>query len=618
MIEIDETKILVADSGSTKTDWLLLDLEGRDKPIPALTKGINPYFLIEGEIRYILYQELLPPLNDIETIGKMFFYGAGCNAETASRVVNIMDSMFCGEVFVGSDMLGAARATCGTEAGIACILGTGSNSCFYDGENIAANVPPLGFILGDEGGGASLGRHLISDIYKGTLSAELKEQFAARYRLTVEQILDRVYREPFPNKFLAEFTYFIADNIEHPDIHSLVLNDFRLFLKRNVKQYDYQNYPVHFVGSVAHIFREILIEAAEAEGITIAKILQKPITALAEYHLRHCERPLSCHCDPPLSLSSDPPLFRHCEQSEAIHSPEPPENQEETNENQEEDPEEFPKKPLKPTEQPSYYNDLEKQPTRDLLEAINTEDSKVPAAVKKVIPLIVKLVDEIVDRINKGGRVYYIGAGTSGRLGVLDASEIPPTYGVSPDLFSGVIAGGNIALRTSVEFAEDNIFSGWNELKERGCNKNDVVIGISASGSTPYVRDALFEARMEGAYTACITNNPNSTIAYESVIAIEIDTGPEFVTGSTRMKAGTSQKLVLNMISTAAMIRLGRVKGNRMVNMQLKNNKLLDRGVRIIVDEYRIAFEKAQQLLAECGSVQEAFKKMRKSKDETP
>ena len=261
---------------------------------------------------------------------------------------------------------------------------------------------------------------------------------------------------------------------------------------------------------------------------------------------------------------------------------------------------------IKITEQPSLYNDLEKKPIRELLEDINEEDHKVADAVQKAIPQIEKLVTEVVKRMKQGGRLFYMGAGTSGRLGVLDASEIPPTFGMPPTLVIGLIAGGERALRCPVENAEDDMERGWEELKEHAINVKDTVVGIAASGTTPYVIGALRKARENGILTASISSNPEATISKEADIAIEMIVGPEFVTGSSRMKSGTGQKMILNMITTSTMIQLGRVKGNRMVNMQLSNQKLVDRGTRMVAEELGIEYEQAKRLLLLYGSVKKA------------
>ena len=258
------------------------------------------------------------------------------------------------------------------------------------------------------------------------------------------------------------------------------------------------------------------------------------------------------------------------------------------------------------TESQSNYDRLEEMSVKDLLTNINREDEQVPKAVAKVIPQIEGLVKEIAVKLKLGGRLFYIGAGTSGRLGIVDASEIPPTFGLEHGIVNGIIAGGDGAVRKAVEFAEDDINQAWVDLKAFDINKDDVVIGIAASGRTPYVIGGVKNARKNGLVTACITCNVNSELANNVDHPIEVVVGPEFVTGSTRMKAGTAQKLVLNMISTATMIQLGRVRGNRMVDMQLSNNKLVDRGTRMIMEELQIDEQTAADLLKKYGSVRMA------------
>lgn len=264
------------------------------------------------------------------------------------------------------------------------------------------------------------------------------------------------------------------------------------------------------------------------------------------------------------------------------------------------------------TENSSEHESLELMSTADLLFNINMEDQKVAAAVATVIPQIEILVNALTDRFLKGGRLFYIGAGTSGRLGILDASEIPPTFGLTHDRVIGLIAGGDSAIRKAVEFAEDDTQQAWKDLQEFEINTLDTVVGIAASGSTPYVLGGVNEARKEGLLTAGITNNPGSPLALAVEIPMEINVGPEFVTGSTRMKSGTSQKLVLNMISTALMIRIGRVKGNKMVNMQLSNNKLVDRGTRYLMEGLQLDYEAAAKVLKKFGSVKEAMDNYKK------
>ena len=262
----------------------------------------------------------------------------------------------------------------------------------------------------------------------------------------------------------------------------------------------------------------------------------------------------------------------------------------------------------KTTEQDSNYNHLEKMSIKELLSSINNEDKTVPKAVEKALPEIELLVFQIVEKLKKGGRLFYIGAGTSGRLGILDASECPPTFGVSPNLVIGLIAGGDTAIRNAVEFAEDSTTQGWEDLKTFNISTKDVVVGIAASGTTPYVIGALQKCNKNKIVTGCITCNHNSPLSKTAQYPIEVIVGPEFVTGSSRMKAGTAQKLVLNMITTTTMIQLGHIKGNKMVDMQLSNNKLVDRGTKMLMSELNITEEEAQKLLDKFGSVRSAIK----------
>ena len=259
------------------------------------------------------------------------------------------------------------------------------------------------------------------------------------------------------------------------------------------------------------------------------------------------------------------------------------------------------------TEQPSHFNDLEQMSVGELLMHINQEDMMVAEVVHNAIPQIQALVEAIEPRMKRGGRLFYVGAGTSGRLGVLDASELPPTFGVPEDRVIGLIAGGDRALRHAVEKAEDFPEKGWQDLQAFAPTKDDSVLGIAASGTTPYVIGAIKEARKNGLLTGCITSNPDTPLAAASEYLIETIVGPEFVTGSSRMKSGTAQKMVLNMISTSLMIRMGRVKGNRMVKMQLTNAKLVDRGTRMIQESLGLSYEEAQERLLETGSVDKAL-----------
>lgn len=271
--------------------------------------------------------------------------------------------------------------------------------------------------------------------------------------------------------------------------------------------------------------------------------------------------------------------------------------------------EEIPKDkfPLSITESPSEFENLEKMSVHDLVSSINQEDGKVHVAVRHALPQIERLIEQVLERMCRGGRIFYLGAGTSGRLGVLDASELPPTFGVPDTLVIGLIAGGDTALRRAVEAAEDDPEKAWLELKERNINIMDTVIGIAASGSTPYVVGGLQRARENGILTGCITCNPGSRVAQVAEIPIEVVVGPEFVTGSTRLKAGTAQKMVLNMITTTIMIKMGRVKGNKMVNMQLTNKKLIARGTRMLMEELGLNENDAMDTLLRFGSVKKAI-----------
>lgn len=262
----------------------------------------------------------------------------------------------------------------------------------------------------------------------------------------------------------------------------------------------------------------------------------------------------------------------------------------------------------KTTEQDSYYNHLEQMSVKELLANINNEDKTVAYAVEKSIPQIEKLTTQVIQKLKNGGRLFYIGSGTSGRLGIVDASECPPTFGVPFNLVIGIIAGGDSAIRKAVEFAEDSMEQGWEDLNKYEINTNDVVVGVAASGTTPYVIGALKKCNDNNITTGCITCNERSPLAQIAQFPIEVVVGPEFVTGSSRMKAGTAQKLVLNMITTTTMIHLGHVKGNKMVDMQLSNNKLVDRGTRMIMNELKIPEEEAQKLLDTYKNVRLAIK----------
>ena len=260
------------------------------------------------------------------------------------------------------------------------------------------------------------------------------------------------------------------------------------------------------------------------------------------------------------------------------------------------------------TESTSHYNNLETKSVIEIITGINNEDFTVAQIIKEAIPQIEKFISAVVTKMKAGGRLFYIGAGTSGRLGILDASEIPPTYGVGDNVIIGIIAGGDTAIRKAVEFAEDDITQAWKDLQQKNISAADVLVGIAASGETPYILGGVKAAKQNGIVTGCIVCNSNSSIARESDYPIELPTGPEFVTGSTRMKAGTAQKMVLNIISTTLMIQLGKVKGNKMIEMQLSNNKLWNRAVKMLVQELNITADEALVLIQKNKSIKKAIK----------
>jgi len=276
--------ILIADSGSTKTHWSLLS-DGREKT-RIRTQGINPFYQSKEEIEQELQLSLLPQLPQDALVDEVHFFGAGCTPEKSPILADALKNCLhlAGEVEVCSDMIGAARALCGRQPGIACILGTGSNSCYYDGEKVVENVPPLGFILGDEGSGAVLGKLLVGDLLKNQLGPALKEKFLQRFNLTMPEIIDRVYRKPLPNRFLASLQPFLEENLHEEAIFFLVMESFSHFIARNVMQYDYQHLPIHFTGSIAYVYKDVLEKAADLTGIQISSITQSPLEGLIKYY----------------------------------------------------------------------------------------------------------------------------------------------------------------------------------------------------------------------------------------------------------------------------------------------------------------------------------------------
>jgi len=553
--------ILIADSGSTKTDWRLID---GTEITSMTTRGINPYHSSEKEIE--------EELNKLELAGKeqsifhIYFYGSGVTNEEMKDILRISLQSRIGvhpDIQVEDDLLGVARALFQQDNGIACILGTGSNSCLYMDGYIKDKVPALGYSLGDEGSGTDIGKRLVNALHKRTISDELREAIVAEEGLSIEQILENVYKKPHANRYLASLTRIAAKHIKNKEIRDLVAEAFEDFIQKNISKYsDFTTSEIGFAGSVAFHFSDILKDVLDKHNLKCSRILASPIEGLVKYHLME-------H-----SLKQDGP--------KSI------------------------------TESTSHYNNLEAMSVKELLENINREDSTVYKAVQTIIPRIETLVEGIIPRIMNGGRLFYVGAGTSGRLGIVDASEIPPTFGVPFDIVIGIIAGGDQAIRKAVESAEDDIHGAWRDLAKFKPGKNDTVVGIAASGRTPYVIGAVRDARKVGILTGCITCNPNTKLAKEVDVPLEALVGPEFVTGSTRMKAGTAQKLILNMITTSTMIKLGRVKGNKMVDMQLTNQKLVERGARMISEELGLDLDESKRLLLLHGSVRKALDNYKK------
>jgi len=548
--------ILIADSGSTKTDWRLID---GDKIRSMSTLGINPYHSDKAEIARELAKLDLD--GNERNILQIFFYGSGVANEAMKQVIRqgLQDRVGVHPyIQVNDDLLGVARALFQTEDGIACILGTGSNSGLYQDGKISDKVPAMGYSLGDEGSGTDIGKRLVNALHKRNLSDELREAIISEEGLSMDEILDNVYQKPHANRYLASLTKIAIKHIDREEIRGIVKQAFEDFIQKNISKYkNFQEINIGFAGSVAFHFKPILDEVLQSHQLKCNRILASPMEGLVEFHHRAAAELTG------LAASI--------------------------------------------TESSSMYDNLEAMSVRELLENINREDGTVHQAVHLIIPQIEKLVDGIIPRIMKGGRLFYVGAGTSGRLGIVDASEIPPTFGVPFDIVIGIIAGGDQAIRKAVESAEDDFHGAWRDLARFKPGKNDTVVGIAASGRTPYVIGAVRDARKNGLLTGCITCNPDTLLAREVDVPLEALVGPEFVTGSTRMKAGTAQKLILNMITTSTMIKLGRVKGNKMVDMQLTNAKLVDRGSRMISEELGLDKEEARRLLLLHGSVRNAL-----------
>lgn len=550
--------ILIADGGSTKCDWVVADTTKAEIVKSFQTEGINPFAKSGEQILSLLRGSVAPHVEGYN-IEQVAFFGAGVTIEKSAMMQSLLAAVAPqATITAQSDMEAAAKSTVADGDGVVVILGTGSNSACYKSGKISEKVAALGYILGDEGSGAVLGRTLVSDCLKGVAPRHIVEALEREYNISQAEVLERVYRTGEANRYLAGFAKFLSVHLDDRYIYHLVEDCFEQFVRRNLGGYPIKK--VYAVGSVAYHFREVLSRVLLREGFSLESVAASPMTGLVEYY-------------------SGRKRAAKADREEQF---------------------------IKITESPSYYNNLENMSVSECLRSISYEDSRVAGAVEKNLPQITQLVEQLIPRLKKGGRLFYMGAGTSGRLGVLDASEVPPTFGMPPTVIIGIIAGGDKALRTPVEGAEDDTEQGWDDLQKFNPTPLDTVVGIAASGTTPYVVGVLRRARQEGLLTASITSNRNSAAAAEAQIVIETVVGPEFVTGSSRMKSGTAQKMVCNMITTAAMIGIGRVKGNRMVNMQLSNKKLVDRGTRMLVDILGLDYNQANHLLLIHGSVQKA------------
>ncbi len=550
--------VLLADSGATKTDWRLIDGMAVQS---FTTRGMNPFHSSDKEITAELKSlDLAGREPQIQTI---YFYGSGVANDEMKNLIRKSLQQRIGEhpsIHIEDDLLGVARALFQEGNGIACILGTGSNSCLYINGKIEDKVPALGYSLGDEGSGTDIGKRLVNALHKRTLSDKFRELIISEEGLSADQILENVYKKPHANRYLASLAKIAVKHINNEEIRAIVSLAFEDFFKKNICKYaDYSKIDIGFAGSVAFHFSKILKEVLQKHNLNFTQIIAAPIDGLVTYHSRRIRGGQTG--------------------SDSI------------------------------TESSSRYDNLEEMSVKELLENINREDGTVHKAVHYIIPQIERLVEEIIPRLMKGGRLFYVGAGTSGRLGIVDASEIPPTFGIPFDIVIGIIAGGDKAIRKAVESAEDDFHGAWRDLEKFKPHIHDIVVGIAASGRTPYVIGAVRDSKKAGLLTACITCNPSSSLAKEVDIPLEALVGPEFVTGSTRMKAGTAQKLILNMITTSTMVKLGRVKGNKMVDMQLTNQKLIERGTRMISEELGLDKQESKRLLLLHGSVRNVFNK---------
>lgn len=550
---------IIADIGSTHSKWMILQDDHLSR---FIRDGFNPFIQSDGDFQALLFSL---PVNNKDAVD-IHLYGAGFVSENAETLKTIARTVFknADTITIESNLLGACRAMADNQEAIVVTIGTGANHCHYDGEKIIQSLPALGYILGDEGGGVSIGKALLKKAARKQLSPEIQKTFENTYGNNIAEILSQTYLQEKTASYLAGFAYFAEAHDDDPAVKAILDDNFKA-LADNLISYNRPDLPHYFTGSIARHFHGYITAMCQSMGVKTFKIIDDILEPLAAHHADNRE----------ITQIQD-------------------------------------KAPVSPlanlsTEALSHYNNLDQMDIGEIIANINSEDQTVAQSVRRKLPQIESLIGGVVTAMESGGRLFYLGAGTSGRLGIVDASECPPTFGVDHHQVIALIAGGDHAIRKAVEGAEDNKTLAWKNMAYHNPTDKDFVIGIAASGCTPYVIGGLAKAKKHGLKTGCIVCNENSEIASMVDYPVEIVTGAEFLTGSTRMKAGTAQKLVLNMVSTATMIRLGHVKGNMMIDMKLSNDKLMERAVRMVCAMADVDAKTARDLLEEHGSVRKVI-----------
>lgn len=550
---------IIADIGTSHSQWMIVDKNGAQR---LIREGFNPFMQNDGD-----FQALLSSI-PVSNKGKIdiHLYGAGFVTEKSESLKSVTRNVFknANVITVESDLLAACRAMSNNRESIVATIGTGANHCHYNGTDIVQSLPALGYILGDEGGGVSIGKAILAKATRKQLSPEVQRAFEQTYGNDVAQILSQTYSQDKTAQYLGQFAYFAKAHENDPVVKGILDHSFKS-LADNLQSYGRPDLPHYFTGAIARTFPAYVTAMCRDMGVTEHHIVDDILEPLTLHHAK---------------VKTITPAVSDNAVKKSLSA--------------------------LATEAASKYNNLDEMSVMEIITNINNEDTTVPLNIRKKLPQIEALVNGVVHAMENGGRLFYIGAGTSGRLGVVDASECPPTFGVDHNQVIGLIAGGDQAIRKAVEGAEDNRTLAWKDITYYNPTDKDFVIGIAASGRTPYVIGGLEEARKNGLKTGCIVCNENSEIGAMVDYPVEIMTGPEFLTGSTRMKAGTAQKLVLNMVTTAAMIRLGHVKGSMMIDMKLSNYKLMERGIRMVCQMADIDEKSARKLLQEHGSVRKA------------